>query len=81
LAYETARKHRLHERQLGWKNFRVPIVVPNPKRAANIRAMLNRTPALKGSRCSLSRINRRSTRHRIFSLTNGSPAGNPHTLI
>jgi hypothetical protein len=49
LAYETARKQGLHQRQFDWKHFRVPIVTNTTARAANIRAMIMRTPVLKSS--------------------------------
>ena len=49
LAYETGRKQRLHEKQFGWKNFRVLLVTNTAERAANIRAAILRYPVLKGS--------------------------------
>jgi hypothetical protein len=49
LAYESTRKQGLHTTRFGWKAFRTLIVTANEERASNIRALIERTPALKGS--------------------------------
>lgn len=49
LAYEKARAQKLHEKQSAWRNFRVLIVTNCDQRAHNIRAAIQRAPALKSS--------------------------------
>ncbi len=49
LAYEASRKQGLHTDRFGWKAFRTLIITANPNRAANMRALIERTLYLKGS--------------------------------
>lgn len=49
LAYEGTRKQGLHTQRFGWKAFRTLVVTANAERAANMRALIERTPALRGS--------------------------------
>jgi hypothetical protein len=49
LAYEASRKQKLHTERFGWKAFRSLIITANPDRAENMRALIARTPPLKGT--------------------------------
>jgi hypothetical protein len=49
LAYESTRQRGLHTERFRWKNFRVLVVTANVERAANIRALIERTASLKDS--------------------------------
>jgi hypothetical protein len=82
LAYETARKLRLHERQFGWKHFRVLIVTNTPARATNIRAMIARTHQLKSSPLFLVADKPSfDTAADVLEHRWLDAAGKPHTLI
>jgi hypothetical protein len=47
------RAQSLHTRRFGWKAFRVLVITANAERSANVRAVLERTSVLKGSRLFL----------------------------
>jgi hypothetical protein len=49
LAYEGSRKQGLHTTRFGWKAFRTLIVTADAERAYNMRTLIERSPALKGS--------------------------------
>jgi Replication-relaxation len=49
LAYEATRKQGLHSQRFGWKAFRTLIITSNTDRITNMRAVIQRTPAIAGS--------------------------------
>jgi Replication-relaxation len=49
LAYETAHSLRIHERQFGWKNFRVLTITSSAERARNMCALIAGNTSLKNS--------------------------------
>jgi len=49
LVYLSGHKQKMHVRHFGWKAFRVLFITNTPKRAANIRDAILRTPDLKNS--------------------------------
>jgi hypothetical protein len=48
LAYEASRKQGLHASRFGWKAFGTLVVTTSRERAATMRALIERTPTLKG---------------------------------
>jgi hypothetical protein len=49
LAYEAGRREHLHQKQFGWKNFRVLILTSSAERVKNIARAIEGTPVLKAS--------------------------------
>lgn len=49
LAYEATRRQAVHTQRFGWKAFRALVVSANGERIANMRALIERAPPLKGS--------------------------------
>ena len=49
IAYHNARLQGLHRSQFGWKNFRVPLIVPGPGRVDTILKVIAGDHQLKGS--------------------------------
>jgi len=49
LVYLSGHKQKMHVRHFGWKAYRVLIITNTPKRAANIKDAIQRTPDLKNS--------------------------------
>ena len=81
LAYEGTRQQALHTRRYGWKAFRTLIVTPKPERATNMRALVERTSALKGSTLFLFADHASLTPATILGNAWIDSAGKFHSLI
>lgn len=81
LAYEGTRKQGLHAQRFGWKAFRTLIVTTNEERAANMRALIARTPALNGSPLFLFADHAMLMGSDILAHEWSDASGKPHTLL
>jgi len=81
LAYEAGRLQSLHERQFGWKNFRVLIVTESHERANNMRDLVARTSSLRNSPLFLFTDNSSLAKSDVLTLPWRDPLGKTHFLI
>jgi hypothetical protein len=81
LAYEATRQQGFHTGRFAWKNFRVLLVTANLKRVANMRALIERTPMLKGSPLFLFAEHSALTQSNILMFPWSDSQGRSHRLI
>jgi hypothetical protein len=81
LVYKKAHQQKMHVRHFDWKAFRVLFITATPKRAANIRDAILRTPDLKNSELFYITDQQSLTGADILSHAWQHASGSTHTLI
>jgi hypothetical protein len=81
LGYEATHAQALHTRRFSWKAFRTLIVTANTERYATMRALIERTPALRASPLFLFAEHPTLSPATILGKSWIDAAGAPHALI
>lgn len=81
LAYESGRIQGFHTRRLGWRNFRVLTVTNSLERANNMRALIARTPALRGSPLFLFAVHTAVLQSNILTYPWSDASGKTYALV
>lgn len=81
LTYEATRAQAIHHSRFGWKAFRTLIITANEERAANMRSLIERVPALGTSPLFLFVDHATLMRSNMLALGWSDATGKPHTLV